>query len=593
MNSSGEHPGDLAIDDPGLAQPDHRHHRPEQQAAQVVGLAHVAGGAAGERGQRRSSRRRPAAAPAPGSGRSRCWRCRRPPGRCRRRETRRLPSPARATQAPIASTSRAASERAGRRERERPGRAGEDRGAERRQDQDRDRGEHGQRPARARPGVLRQPGAQHQQEAAPADEGRGLVEEGRRGRDVEGDQGRKRRSRGRPARRDASQGRRSRRRALEHAARRRDGSHRRPSSEEAVERQVAEQVAARCRGPRPRARAPSPAGSGRSLVGLHLGAVGCRISSALLGVVLEQRRDRPGSLERPAPGTGRRAARRSAAGRCRCPPDALNIASLRSAPVAGRRAPSSRGPVSGRLRYSGRALGSSSTSTSLADDQAEAVDLEHHRDRPGDVDGVQAVDQGGDLQHADHRQVAPQVPPALGAVEDGEGQQRTEHHVDAGDQQEQVAAAGQCAERARSTRRRTPGRRRARRRQRRSGDGCPRHRRAGAGQGASASGRSVEGVGSGARQRANEKGAEAPFHRGWRRASAAFGGRVLRRQRAEGDDDEAPVGRDLRAGAGAAPVERAGDARAPGRRSARSASAPASCSAPPSAGRQPRWRSSS
>ena len=46
----GEHPGDLAIDDPGLAQPDHRHHRPEQQAAQVVGLAHVAGGAAGKRG---------------------------------------------------------------------------------------------------------------------------------------------------------------------------------------------------------------------------------------------------------------------------------------------------------------------------------------------------------------------------------------------------------------------------------------------------------------------------------------------------------------------------------------------------------------
>ena len=47
-------------------------------------------------------------------------------------------------------------------------------------------------PRRARPGVLRQPGTQHQQEAAPADERGRLVEEGRRGREVEGDQGRQR-----------------------------------------------------------------------------------------------------------------------------------------------------------------------------------------------------------------------------------------------------------------------------------------------------------------------------------------------------------------------------------------------------------------
>ena len=45
-------------------------------------------------------------------------------------------------------------------------------------------------PARARPGGSGQAGAEHEQEAAPADEGRRLVEERRRRRDVEGDQGR-------------------------------------------------------------------------------------------------------------------------------------------------------------------------------------------------------------------------------------------------------------------------------------------------------------------------------------------------------------------------------------------------------------------
>jgi hypothetical protein len=62
---------------------------------------------------------------------------------------------------------------------------------------------------------------------------------------------------------------------------------------------------------------------------------------------------------------------------------------------------------------------------------------------------VQAVDQRGDLQQADHRQVAGQVALALGAIEDGEGQDRADHHVDRSDQQEQVAPARHEPERAR------------------------------------------------------------------------------------------------------------------------------------------------
>ena len=79
------------------------------KAAQVVGLAHVAGGSAGKRGLRDPVAVGRVAAPAPGSGRSRCWRRRRRRGRCRRRGTPEMPRPARATQAPIAITRQAAS----------------------------------------------------------------------------------------------------------------------------------------------------------------------------------------------------------------------------------------------------------------------------------------------------------------------------------------------------------------------------------------------------------------------------------------------------------------------------------------------------
>jgi hypothetical protein len=75
-------------------------------------------------------------------------------------------------------------------------------------------------------------------------------------------------------------------------------------------------------------------------------------------------------------------------------------------------------------------------------DDSKTVDLEHHRHRPGAIDGDQAVDQRCELDHADHCQIAAQVRPALLEVEDGESEQRAEHHVDAGDQDEQVSAPG-------------------------------------------------------------------------------------------------------------------------------------------------------
>ena len=84
----------------------------------------------------------------------------------------------------------------------------------------------------------------------------------------------------------------------------------------------------------------------------------------------------------------------------------MNIASLRSAPISGRRAPITRGPVSESSRNSGKRLGQLLDQHVVGCNEAEALDLEHHRHRSGDVDGVQAVDQGGDLQQADHREVA-------------------------------------------------------------------------------------------------------------------------------------------------------------------------------------------
>ncbi len=63
---------------------------------------------------------------------------------------------------------------------------------ERTERDDRERREQSDRTARSRPRVARQQGAEHQQERAPADERRRLIEESRRRRNVEGDQRRQR-----------------------------------------------------------------------------------------------------------------------------------------------------------------------------------------------------------------------------------------------------------------------------------------------------------------------------------------------------------------------------------------------------------------
>ena len=120
--------------------------------------------------------------------------------------------------------------------------------------------------ARARPGVLRQPGAQHHQEAAPADEGRRLVEEGRRRRDVEGDQ--RRHGDGEAGQEPA-------------AARGPDGGggavpaeH---ASEEAVERKVAEHVTGLVEYGDPGLARHDRQEAGRRLVDLHLGQTAARV----------------------------------------------------------------------------------------------------------------------------------------------------------------------------------------------------------------------------------------------------------------------------------------------------------------------------
>ena len=156
----------------------------------MVRLAQVAGRAAGERRRARPSCRRAHAARTPAPGRSARWRRRRRPGRCRRRERRRRPGRRAASRRRSRSTSTAA----------RMVPAAESDSVE------------GTAPKTDAASALRavsviaassasaprergqaEPGrhvGEHDQEAAPADQRRGLVEEGRRRRDVEGDEGR-------------------------------------------------------------------------------------------------------------------------------------------------------------------------------------------------------------------------------------------------------------------------------------------------------------------------------------------------------------------------------------------------------------------
>ena len=171
------------------------------------------------------------------------------------RKTRSRHPGARAPRRRPTMTRIALSDRSRRRERERPRHAGEQltrRARARRRGPSR----------RAAPARRRERGqatlghhrAEHEQQAAPADEGGGLVEEGRGRRDVEGDQRRKR---------DRCAGEHGEDRVRRECG---VGLARREwiASEEAVGRQIAEDTAPSGRARRPSRRAPLPARSVRS-----------------------------------------------------------------------------------------------------------------------------------------------------------------------------------------------------------------------------------------------------------------------------------------------------------------------------------------
>ena len=229
MNSSAQRPGDLAIDDRRLAEPDRR--RPPTTAAGCSG----GWAGAGCRWRGRECRElgdpvavgqacgantwiRPIALlamPATTRPMQNARKTRMPsPARGDRRRRPRAPGARRAACRPTTATATTARRR-------RP----------RRRARSRIRDARSRRAGPATPGErgrarLRRARAEHQQQAAPADEGRRLVEEGRRRRDVEGDQGRK-------GDREASEHGEDRRRGGNAVAGRRvpgDGSHQKKPS---------------------------------------------------------------------------------------------------------------------------------------------------------------------------------------------------------------------------------------------------------------------------------------------------------------------------------------------------------------------------
>jgi hypothetical protein len=175
--------GDAIVERLRLAQPDGADHRPQQQAAEVVRLAQVAGRATDERGERHpvavggtrrehlhdADQRAGDAGDDQADAEGAECETGQAGALCRRRDR---------------DHQHGGQDRSHRRERERRRHRIEDRrrdGAERRQ---RHRGEQRQRAARARPGRAPQARREHDQEAAPADQGGCLVEERRGRRDV-------------------------------------------------------------------------------------------------------------------------------------------------------------------------------------------------------------------------------------------------------------------------------------------------------------------------------------------------------------------------------------------------------------------------
>ena len=178
--------GDAAVQHLRLAEPDRRHDRPQEQAAEVIRLAQIARRPADVGGERDPV----------SVGEPWCEHLHRADQRTRDagNDETDAEGPKGLLRAAGALRRRGdrnhqdrGEDRPCRRERERP-RYRDDRRGERADRREEERREQGERAARARPAPSRQRGGEDEEERAPADERRRLIEEGRRGRHVGGDE---------------------------------------------------------------------------------------------------------------------------------------------------------------------------------------------------------------------------------------------------------------------------------------------------------------------------------------------------------------------------------------------------------------------